>query len=72
MAKWIFVMLPSAGAAKTPLTQRMSRSLNVRIAVMRVQNAVRVCAAMRTDVMSYQALNLANQIRLLGDAPNTP
>lgn len=39
---------------------------------MRVRNAVRVCAAMQTDVMSYQALNLANQIRLLGDAPNTP
>ena len=31
-----------------------------------------VCMRAGIKNTSYQALNLANQIRLLGDAPNTP
>lgn len=34
--------------------------------------AENVCTRTSAKIKSYQALNLANQIRLLGAAPNTP
>ncbi len=48
---------------------RMYAVQTVRTSAPCVEN---VCMRAGNKNTSYQALNLANQIRLLGDAPNTP
>lgn len=68
-------------AAKPPLTNAMRTVLkkskmmtrtNVQTVSAAARYAVTVCMLASAEDVSYQALNLDNQIRLSGDAPDTP
>lgn len=68
-------ILPSL--LRTVVKKMWTRTLILSVRIVRnvrtsAPYAENVCTRTTVKIKSYQALNLANQIRLLGAAPNTP